>query len=375
MHQLDFDIHFFIEHIWQRKPQLIKSGIKNFIDPISPEELAGLAMESDVASRVVVTRNNDWDIVHGPFDDYEKFGEKNWQLLVQAANHWHDASTAFTESFRFLPDWRFDDLMVSFATPNGGVGPHIDNYDVFIIQGSGKRHWKVGDKGEHKPRNNDPQSALVEDFTPIIDETLEPGDILYIPPGFPHSGTTLTNSMSYSLGYRAPSQQELFNELADFLMDNELGQQRYESQAKATGKGTVDHKEQSQLMTLISDFIRSPESYQTALGTLLSKNRFELDICPDETIEADDISTYINEGENLARIGGLKVLYLEQDCQKRLFVDGESYSFEQVSEDVLIHLSHHFELENHWLKENAENKELIGFFTQMCQLGYFYFPE
>ncbi|RYV01561.1 cupin [Shewanella sp. OPT22] len=375
MNQLNFDINFFVDNIWQKKPIVIKKGIRNFNDPISPEELAGLAMESDVASRVVVTKGDDWEIVHGPFEDYETFGEQGWQLLVQAANHWHEASTNFTEAFRFLPDWRFDDLMVSFAAVNGGVGPHIDNYDVFIIQGSGKRHWKVGNKGKHKPRHNDPQSALVEDFTPIIDETLEPGDILYIPPGFPHSGTTLENSMSYSLGYRAPSQQELFNDLADFLMDNELGKQRYESTIKATGKGAVGRSEQVDLMQLISDFVNTPENHQAALGTLLSKNRFELDISPDDSIEAEDIISSINDGCDFTRIGGLKVLCLEQDCQRRLFVDGESYSFNQTSEEILAYLSDHLVLENDWLKEQVKDNELLDFLTQMFQLGYVYVQE
>lgn len=109
----------------------------------------------------------------GPFEDYDSYGETHWQLLVQAVNHWYPDSQPLVEAFRFLPDWRFDDLMVSFATPSGGVGPHVDNYDVFIIQGEGERRWTVGANTPQQRRGGNPNSPLVEDFEPIIDVVLE----------------------------------------------------------------------------------------------------------------------------------------------------------------------------------------------------------
>ena len=375
MFKSTFDNKFFLKNIWQKKPQIFRNFFTDFVDPISPEELAGLAIEEEVSSRIVITNDNDWEIIHGPFEDYQKFGDSRWQLLVQAANHWHMGAASFTEAFRFLPDWRFDDLMVSFATKNGGVGPHIDNYDVFIVQGSGRRHWKVGDKGTYKNRNNDPQSSLIEDFTPIIDETLEPGDMLYIPPGFPHSGSTLTDSMSYSLGYRAPSQQEMFSELADYLMDNDLGKTRFESKDASSGKGIISTSEQSGLLKLITEFSQSPQLYQTSIGLLLSRNRFELDICPDEDFNIDDLCSAIESGDTLTRINGLKIIHLESDLEQRIFIDGEQYALATCNHSDIEYISNNYIYDNEWLRSVATNKEVISFLNQMVQKGFLYHDE
>ncbi|MBO6228462.1 MAG: cupin domain-containing protein, partial [Shewanella sp.] len=239
MYTLNLDIAQFLSEYWQKKPLLIKKAFPQFEDPISADELAGLACEEEISSRIVVTKDDNWEVVQGPFEDYDSYGETRWQLLVQAVNHWYPDSQPLVEALRFLPDWRFDDLMASFATPSGGVGPHVDNYDVFIIQGEGERRWTVGDNTPQQRRGGNPNSPLVEDFTPIIDVVLEKGDMLYIPPGFPHCGETLTVAMSYSIGFRAPSQQELISEVADYLLDNNLGQQRFTSQTEPSSAGIV----------------------------------------------------------------------------------------------------------------------------------------
>ncbi|MGL5407962.1 MAG: cupin domain-containing protein, partial [Shewanella sp.] len=139
MYTLKLDIPQFLQEYWQKKPLVIKGAFPQFADPISADELAGLACEEEISSRIVVTKDHDWEVIQGPFEDYDRYGESHWQLLVQAVNHWYPDSQPLVEALRFLPDWRFDDLMVSFATPQGGVGPHVDNYDVFIIQGEGER--------------------------------------------------------------------------------------------------------------------------------------------------------------------------------------------------------------------------------------------
>lgn len=176
----------FIQRYWQKRPVVLKRGIKNFVDPISPDELAGLAMENEVDSRLVSHLDGKWQVSHGPFESYDHMGENNWSLLVQAVNHWHQPAAALMSPFRVLPDWRTDDLMISFSVPGGGVGPHLDQYDVFIIQGTGRRRWRVGDKVPLKQHCPHPDLLQVDPFEAIIDEEMEPGDILYIPPGFPH---------------------------------------------------------------------------------------------------------------------------------------------------------------------------------------------
>ncbi|MEM7863109.1 cupin domain-containing protein, partial [Morganella morganii] len=132
----------FLEKYWQKKPVVLKNAFPDFADPITPDELAGLAMEPEVDSRLVSFIDNKWEASHGPFEDYSQLGEKGWSLLVQAVNHWHMPAAELVKPFRVLPEWRLDDLMISYSVPGGGVGPHIDNYDVFIIQGMGRRRWR-----------------------------------------------------------------------------------------------------------------------------------------------------------------------------------------------------------------------------------------
>ncbi len=130
------------------------------------------------------------------FRSYDHLSENNWSLLVQAVNHWHEPSAALMHPFRALPDWRIDDLMISFSVPGGGVGPHLDQYDVFIIQGTGRRRWRVGEKVPMKQHCPHPDLLQVDPFEAIIDEEMEPGDILYIPPGFPHEGYSLETRLT-----------------------------------------------------------------------------------------------------------------------------------------------------------------------------------
>ena len=198
----------FLKEYWQKKPLLIKGAFKDFVDPISADELAGLAMEQEIQSRIIakslVADKTAWQVAHGPFENFDQFGESDWTLLVQAVNNFSPDSHALLNNFNFVPSWRLDDVMVSFSTQNGGVGAHLDQYDVFIIQGSGKRHWQVG-KPDPSLQQLLPHPDLkqVSEFTSVIDEITEPGDLLYIPPNHPHNGLAIENSLNFSIGFQA----------------------------------------------------------------------------------------------------------------------------------------------------------------------------
>ncbi|MDB2387179.1 cupin domain-containing protein [Shewanella sp.] len=376
MYSLNLDTNAFLTDYWQKKPLLIKNAFPHFEEIISPEELAGLACEEEVSSRVVITKDNDWQICQGPFEDYDKFGDSHWQLLVQALNHWHPDSAQFIEAFRFIPDWRFDDLMASFATPKGGVGAHIDNYDVFIIQGEGQRHWTVGEKGQYAPKNNDPTTPLIEGFEPIIDVVLEKGDMLYIPPGYPHQGQTLTTAMSYSIGFRAPSQQELFSALADGLIDSNTGLKRFTSSGEPTIANQVSVSHQQDMMALIAELASAPERYQTMLGNMLSQNRFELDLYePDEPYTADMLIEDVEQGATLNRIGGLKMLQLEHDSVDRVFINGEAFEHgANITTDIAL-LANQFSFDSQQTQQLTQSEDTLAFMLTLLNLGYFYLSE
>ncbi|WP_394132051.1 JmjC domain-containing protein [Shewanella maritima] len=372
-YNLSIDINDFIETTWQKKPVIFKNAFNQFQDPISADELAGLACEEDISSRVVITKGSNWEVQQGPFEDYQAFGETHWQLLVQAVNHWYGESQPLVEAFRFLPDWRFDDLMVSFATKHGGVGPHIDNYDVFIIQGSGERRWLVGDEGIHNPRNGDQTSPLVDDFEPIIDQVLQPGDVLYIPPGFPHCGDTLSDTaLSYSIGFRAPSQQELLTQLADSLIDDNKGHKRFESTNASQHAGVVDDAAQQGMMSLLIELAQDKQQYQTILGKLLSQSRFELDIVPQEPMSLDSLTELLEEGAQLQRIGGLKIIALENDDQQRVFINGEQYQLQGIASSDIEDFVNHVSFSPLQAKELITNPALAAVIIDLLDQGLFY---
>ena len=376
MYQLTFDTQAFIKQHWQQTPVVLTQAFADFVDPIAADELAGLACEEEISSRIVVTKDNQWDVIQGPFEDYDAYGETKWQLLVQAVNHWYPDSQPLVDVFRFLPDWRFDDLMVSFATPEGGVGPHIDNYDVFIIQGEGERRWKVGDKGHHQRRGGDATSPLVDDFEPIIDVVLKKGDVLYIPPGYPHCGETLSLALSYSIGFRAPSQQELLTQIADSLIDNNSGHKRFTSASEASDPGVVSETQQQGIMQLLVELATQPEKYQTMLGKLLSQNRFELDICEgEEPVTLEELQEMVQDNASIARIGGLKVLRLENDQQCRLFINGEVYPLEDVTEAQLLLLANTMTLDSVNANDLLANASIGQLLVELINQGLYYLAE
>src|SRR5688500_10960091 len=202
----------FLRDYWQKKPLLIRNGFPDFVDPISPEELAGLACEDDVEARLVFTRKNTWKLDTGPFSErhFTTLPSRNWTLLVQAVDQWVPEVKAMLEHVNFIPSWRVDDVMVSYATPNGGVGPHFDYYDVFLVQGQGSRLWKTGQRCTSLDISRTSSGLkLLADFHTEQEWLLETGDVLYVPPGVAHWGTSRDNSLCYSLGFRAPSVGEM----------------------------------------------------------------------------------------------------------------------------------------------------------------------
>ena len=372
MYKLNINTEEFLSKYWQQSPLVIKGAFSHFVDPISADELAGLACEEEISSRVIITQDNDWKIVQGPIDDYSQFGERDWQLLVQAVNHWFPDVAPLIQAFRFIPDWRFDDLMVSFATAGGGVGPHIDNYDVFLLQGEGTRQWKVGAKGQYQPRGGDENTALIDDFEPIIDVILEAGDMLYIPPGFPHCAKTLTTAMSYSIGFRAPSQQELLSGIADHLIDSNTGLKRFISITEPKSPSTISIEHQQNMLSMLNELLQQPEHYQTVLGQLLSQNRFELDLCePDSPYSQDDLAQALSDGAEIHRIGGLKVISVEGD-NNRMFINGEVFNCADLETTAVNTMTNALIVDNLLASQLCQSSPTCDLFVSLLNKGYYY---
>lgn len=237
---LNFDIQTFLATYWQKQPTVIKGGIALFNDPLDEHDLAGLAQLEDVDSRIIARDGENWHVEQGPFEDFEPLLKGAWTLLAQGVNQYIPEAAYLLDAFNFIPHWRMDDLMVSYSVPGAGVGPHTDQYDVFIIQGQGTRRWQVGNKGDHPSVMPHPKLKQVEMFDPIIDEVLEPGDIIYIPPGFPHNGTALTPCLNYSVGFRAPNQIQLLDSFTNHCIEHQLANERYQDPTLANRKYSAE---------------------------------------------------------------------------------------------------------------------------------------
>lgn len=218
----------FIAEYWQKKPLLVRGAIPGFGGMLSPDELAGLACEEDAQSRLVINRRGKWRVESGPFDEARFAGlpAKGWSLLVQGVNHFLPQADELLHRFDFIPRARLDDLMVSYAPDGGGVGPHFDSYDVFLLQGSGRRLWRVSAQRDMALVPDAPLRIL-QHFETEQEWLLEPGDMLYLPPRLAHWGIAVGDCMTWSIGFRAPAAGELATHFLGFLQEQEQLQGMY----------------------------------------------------------------------------------------------------------------------------------------------------
>jgi len=211
----------FLAEYWQKKPLLIRQAIPGFNGLLTPEELAGLACEEAVESRIIQQQQAHWHVKNGPFveDDFTSLPEHDWTLLVQSVNHHMPEAASLLRQFNFIPHARLDDLMVSYAPIGGSVGAHLDSYDVFLLQGSGTRRWKISKQPNTSFIEDEPIKVL-QHFEAEEEWVLAPGDMLYLPPSMAHHGISESQDcMTYSIGFRAPKAQELTSAFLDYLQD------------------------------------------------------------------------------------------------------------------------------------------------------------
>lgn len=211
----------FLRDYWQKKPLLVRNAIPGFKGLLTRDELITLACRDDAQARLITQQNGKWQVKHGPFlaRDFSRLPKKQWTLLVQDVNHFLPSARDLLLQFNFIPHARLDDLMVSYAPKGGGVGPHVDSYDVFLLQGMGRRRWQISNQKDHSMVADAPLKIL-RNFRPQQEWVLEAGDMLYLPPGYAHNGVAADDCMTYSIGFRAPSYQELATQFLVHLQDH-----------------------------------------------------------------------------------------------------------------------------------------------------------
>jgi 50S ribosomal protein L16 3-hydroxylase len=328
-----FDIDGFLRDHWQKKPLLIRNPWASWSNPIEPDELAGLACEDDVESRLVTLSSERWEFEQGPLpeDRFGQLGKKPWTLLVQTVDHHVPAVAALLEPFRFIPNWRVDDVMVSYAVDGGGVGPHFDQYDVFLVQGLGRRRWQLGglcdDTTELLPHDD---LRLLANFEPTEEWILEPGDILYVPPRVAHNGMAVGDDcMTYSIGFRAPSRRELIGGWAESLLAELDDDDRYADPDLPVQEnpGEITPEAIARLHGMVTErmldrgaFARWFAQYSTT-----PKNP-EIDWRPEEPIGVEDLRLALADGAPLLRNPASRFSFIrEQAGSVLLFVDGQCF--------------------------------------------------
>jgi 50S ribosomal protein L16 3-hydroxylase len=369
----------FLEVYWQKKPVVLRQAFTDFVDPLDEHELAGLAEDPDIDARVVSCKEGSWNVVHGPIDDFEEACIGSWSLLVQSVDHHIPCANALMAAFDFIPHWRMDDLMVSFSNQGAGVGAHIDQYDVFIIQGKGSRRWQVGSQGDYSEHFPHSDLRQIAPFEALIDEVLVPGDVIYIPPGFPHNGVALEDCLNYSVGFRAPSQQEMLSSLADFAIDEGLFNQRYSDQqlSERGFSGEIKQQELAAFKNLFQQVLDSAD-FPRWLGHYLSKsqedNAFEQ--YGADTLACQDIIDSLNNGVCFVRQLGIKPVFIENSGSAEqdftFYLEGQSFVVPGSAQDLLKRFLNAPQWAAAVDTSEQNNKDFIQIMTTLVNAGYWY---
>ncbi len=267
----------FMKLHWQRKPLLVRGAWPGFAPLLARNDLFGLAARDEVESRLVVQAGDDWRFRRGPFTRraLPPLAQPGWTLLVQGVDLHHAAAHALLEQFRFVPQARLDDLMISYATDGGGVGPHFDSYDVFLLQAQGRRRWRIGRQKDLSMREGVPLKILAN-FEPEEEYVLEAGDMLYLPPRYAHDGIAEGECQTYSIGFRSPARGELSQELLQRLADDageRVGGAVYADpgQDATETPGAIPAALQRFARDAVNAALKDPQALDRALGEYLTE--------------------------------------------------------------------------------------------------------
>lgn len=328
------DVGDFLRDYWQKKPLLVRGSFPGFSDPLSPEDLAGLAVEAPVESRLVMTEHQGvpFAVRYGPLEpgDFEGLSETDWTLLVRHVDKLVPDVGSLLDRFRFIPDWRIDDIMVSYAVPGGSVGPHVDAYDVFLIQGTGRRRWSINtDPDAPARRRDDTDLDVLADFTPTEEWDLEPGDMLYLPPGVAHHGVALESGMTYSVGFRAPAQDELLAGWLEHLMERATGGERYRDPdlKEAEHPGKIGKETLEQVRNLLTQTLSFDETdFREWFGRFITEDAGLPAPEPEPgRLGLESLKRQLDAGKRLVRNPLSRVCYMENGDRAWLFVSGTCY--------------------------------------------------
>ena len=330
-HLGDLSVTEFLSDYWQKKPVCIRNGVAFQEALIAVDELAGLALEPEVESRLIENNGDvkDWQVIHGPLveADFNKERDFPWTLLVQGVDCFVPQVHDFLARFRFVPSWRLDDIMISYATQGAGVGAHFDRYDVFLIQGQGQRQWQIGGTcNENSALMAHDQLCLLQNFDVHQEFILNPGDLLYIPPLIAHKGVAMSDAcVTYSVGFRSPSYGDVLASFADERSTDISADLRLKDQGFAPKSGEISAKDIAVLMQLMQAQI-TPENVAQWFGKHSTEAKYPALDMSEEAMDQTELEAIIKDGYGVLRVSeGVRLAYTWQgDGGLTLFVQGEA---------------------------------------------------
>ncbi|WP_163119592.1 cupin domain-containing protein [Acinetobacter pittii] len=352
----------FLAEYWQKKPLLVRNGLPEIVGLLEPQDVQELALEEHASARLIRQKDrnpNEWHIKSSPLTkgDFQKL-PKLWTLLVQAVDHYSFDLSELWKKFPFIPQWRRDDIMVSYAPKGGSVGKHFDFYDVFLVQGHGHRRWQLGQMCDVNTAfvPNQPLKLLPE-IDVQFDEVLAPGDLLYVPPGMAHYGVAEDDCLTFSFGFRMPNVAGMMERISDQFSANTLLQDPVVDIARKQMSqiGEINSTELSYLKDLILAQLQDSAALDAAIMSYMSEPKYPDNIPEPDEIEADDLQEILTEGYEVLLEPASRLLYTESDgilsfwgngealCIAETFApklkaiaDGESLAFDSQFSDIEI---------------------------------------
>lgn len=355
----------FLREYWQKQPRLIKQAWPSIRSPLSAEELAGLACEAEVNSRLVDNSGDHWTVRNGPHSEstFMSIGDSNWTLLVPDCEKFITTLQQLIDPFRFIPNWRIDDVMLSYATDGGGVGPHVDEYDVFLLQLEGQRRWQIDPHPKDLTLRDDCELAILNNFNAVEDWVLDAGDMLYLPPGVAHHGIACGNCFTASIGFRAP----LANNLAmDFA--SQITPHRYTDQnlSPTTHPAELSDAALASLADSIKHVFSDQSHFPQWAGEFLTTSSSPISD-DQELVSIDDFKIALTGDALLTRSPWSKLLYYRGTTELTLFADAISFrlGIDYLSQIQMVCESNKIRFESADLK----NKDLLQLLYELYLQG------
>ncbi|KAA8734995.1 cupin domain-containing protein [Acinetobacter qingfengensis] len=336
----------FLQEYWQKKPLLVRNALPELIGMFEPEDIQELAQEDHITARLISQngKNHDqWKVKNAPLEakDFKKLPEY-WTLLVQAVDHYSFDLAELWKKFSFIPQWRRDDVMVSYANKGGSVGQHFDFYDVFLVQGYGHRRWQLGQWCDENTAfiANQPLK-LLPDMQPDFDEILAPGDLLYVPPRLSHYGVAQDECLTFSFGFRMPNQAQIIDRLSDHFADQNSAKNPMLDicRQQAQSIGEIEQREFDDLKQKLITAIQSSTGFEEAVMTLISEAKYPDNIPEPEPMDAEELLDYAGQNILLGIEPASRLLYRQLGNELQFWGNGELFVINPASQHLFKQLA------------------------------------